>query len=281
MQESIPIALPFNELMTAAERPCQVNPRLWLIPLLSTLALHIGAAGLVYLGWQPPAPVAPKASRSIKTQLVVMPAVAEAVVEPEAIVIPAAEPAVEPPAPETLTRAPDVPAPVQKPEAVAQQPDSAAIARKKREQQRERELEQQRLEHQHAVAAAEAEAARQIALRQAAERRTEQLRAAEAAAAAARAADISTYAPITKAAPDYPRRALSRRLEGDCTVEYTVLPSGRVSEPSIVPGGCEEQLFVRPSLSAAEEFVYQPRMVDGKAVAVSGVRNTFRYRIDQ
>ncbi|WP_339666254.1 energy transducer TonB [uncultured Pseudomonas sp.] len=92
---------------------------------------------------------------------------------------------------------------------------------------------------------------------------------------------MSAYAPLNKSAPDYPRRALSQSLEGDCTVEYTVQTNGRVSNAEVVPGACDERIFVRPSLAAAKEFVYRPRVVNGQAVAVPGVRNTFRYRIEQ
>ncbi|EGH46885.1 hypothetical protein ALQ93_200217 [Pseudomonas syringae pv. pisi] len=37
----------------------------------------------------------------------------------------------------------------------------------------------------------------------------------------------------------------------------------------------------RPSLTAAQTFRYQPRIVEGRAVTVSGVKNTFHYRIKQ
>jgi protein TonB len=33
-------------------------------------------------------------------------------------------------------------------------------------------------------------------------------------------------------------------------------------------------------LAAAQSFRYQPRVIDGRAVAVANVKNTFTYRIE-
>ena len=102
---------------------------------------------------------------------------------------------------------------------------------------------------------------------------------ADAARRTAEAAAIAQYQPISKQPPAYPRRALDRQLEGDCTVVYTVTSNGRVSNPQVVEGACDDLLFERPSLAAAKAFRYQPRVINGQAVAVPEVRNTFRYRI--
>ncbi|WP_049277920.1 energy transducer TonB, partial [Pseudomonas putida] len=103
--------------------------------------------------------------------------------------------------------------------------------------------------------------------------------AREAAAQARAAAEAASrqYLPIAKEAPDYPQRALDRNIEGECTVAYTVTPQGQVSDPQVV-GQCHP-LFVKPSLAAAKRFRYQPRVVNGQAVAVANVKNTFTYKI--
>ncbi len=88
---------------------------------------------------------------------------------------------------------------------------------------------------------------------------------------------VEHYKPIEKQAPDYPRGALRKGLEGDCTVRYTVNTHGQVESPEVL-NDCHP-LFKRPSLAAAKTFRYTPRMVNGKAVAVPNVRNTFEYRI--
>lgn len=88
---------------------------------------------------------------------------------------------------------------------------------------------------------------------------------------------VEHYKPIEKQVPDYPRGALRNGLEGDCTVRYTVNTQGQVESPEVL-NDCHP-LFKRPSLAAAKTFRYTPRLVNGKAVAVPDVRNTFEYRI--
>ncbi|WP_164838440.1 energy transducer TonB, partial [Pseudomonas sp. BAY1663] len=102
----------------------------------------------------------------------------------------------------------------------------------------------------------------------------------EAAERARLAAEVASrqYLPIAKQPPSYPQRALDMGLQGECTVSYTVDRQGRVESPTVV-GDCHP-LFIRPSLAAAKTFRYQPRIVDGRAVAVPDVRNTFHYRIE-
>ncbi|WP_235991972.1 energy transducer TonB, partial [Pseudomonas paracarnis] len=89
--------------------------------------------------------------------------------------------------------------------------------------------------------------------------------------------DSRQYQPLSKAAPAYPERALDKNIEGDCSVEYTVNTQGHVENPKVL-AGCHP-LFIRPSLAAANTFRYQPRIVDGKAVAVPAVPHTFHYRL--
>lgn len=94
---------------------------------------------------------------------------------------------------------------------------------------------------------------------------------------ATEAFSVEHYKPIEKQVPDYPRGALRKGLEGDCTVRYTVNKLGHVESPEVL-ADCHP-MFERPSLAAAKTFRYTPRMVNGKAVAVPNVRNTFEYRI--
>lgn len=90
--------------------------------------------------------------------------------------------------------------------------------------------------------------------------------------------DVKNYRPVAKIAPAYPEQALDRKLEGDCTVMYSVNEKGRVENPK-AQGDCHP-MFVRPSIQAALTFKYQPRLVDGKPTSVSNVKNTFQYRIE-
>ncbi|KRP80842.1 energy transducer TonB [Pseudomonas lactis] len=221
------------------------------------VALHGAVAVALMLGWSTERPGV-DAPRVMHTQLVVLPAPAPApapIPEPVAAALP--EPVVIP-----------VPTkPTVDPQVQAQKLEKAALARKRVEEkkleqqqrmateQRNRELEQQRLSQ--ARAASE--------------------KARAPVPAPTPAFDSRQYQPLSKAAPDYPERALDKNIEGDCSVEYTVNTQGHVENPKVLDG-CHP-LFIRPSLAAANTFRYQPRIVDGKAVAVPAVRNTFHYRI--
>lgn len=242
--------------------------------LASAIALHAGLAYLLF-NLSQPVELPPVPAAVIQTQLVELPKPA-----------PAPSPMPEAAAPTAVAE----PSPVVQPEPVAPAPvvDEAALARKRVQQARR---DQQRAEQVRREAERREQLATQQALQAKAEQaRLEQQRLAQArraeaerqAAAAARAraeADAASrqYLPIAKQAPDYPQRALDRRIEGECTVVYTVDAQGRVADPQIV-GNCHP-LFIKPSLAAAKRFRYQPRVVDGQAVAVANVKNTFTYRI--
>jgi len=248
-----------------------VNPRITrrALPAAISAGLHALALVGLYIGFHPSAPTTP-APKVMRTALVSLPSPSPVVPTP---------PAVQPPEPVT-TPAPQAEPPPSKP-----QPDVAQLARRKAEQREredrqreERRQEQQRLAEQQRREQELRE--RQQAEQQARAERDRQLAAQQAAAAeAARAAQ--NYQPLVKKAPTYPDTALDRRLEGDCTVEYTVTPNGSVRDPRVVPGACSHSVFERPSLQAATRFRYQPRVIDGQAVTVANVRNTFHYRIQE
>lgn len=241
---------------------------------LSTLALHGLVMALLLANWAVETPSAPNV-KTISMQLVTLPAPKPAPPIDTPLAVPVA-----PPLPE-----PEVPAPQVDPAIAQQQLEQAALARKRMEQrelaqerqrlERKREeqarAERQRREQEQQRLAAEQLAAQQR--QQAATAAAEHARLAEAAAAASR-----QYLPIAKQAPSYPRRALDKGIQGECTVSYTVNAQGRVEAPRVV-GDCHP-LFIRPSLQAAQSFRYQPRVIDGRAVAVPEVKNTFTYRIE-
>jgi len=90
--------------------------------------------------------------------------------------------------------------------------------------------------------------------------------------------DASHYSPLQKEAPVYPQRALDKGVQGTCTIQYTVNTQGLVENP-VALDDCHA-LFIKPSLEATKSFRYSPRMIDGQAVKVSNVKNTFKYRIE-
>lgn len=255
------------------------------------VAGHVAVLGLLLAGWQPDPPAAAQV-RTLTTQVV---EIREPALPPAQPVTTAAPPVEAPaPMPEPAQLAPPVPVEIAPPppEAVLAEPvtppkpapvDDAALARKRAEQE-QREQQRRAAEeraHQQAQARARAEAeaaaAREAAARAAEAAKAEAAKAAQAADAAEREAASRPYLPIEKEEPEYPPRALDKRIEGDCTVVYRVNAQGRVEDPQALDD-CHP-LFVNPSLAAARRFRYLPRMVSGRAVAVESVRNTFRFRI--
>jgi protein TonB len=88
------------------------------------------------------------------------------------------------------------------------------------------------------------------------------------------------YLPIVKAAPIYPWKARSALVQGHCIVEYTVTEAGTVKDVVVIeadPPGYFEQA----SIEAALKFKYKPRVVAGEPIEVRGVRNLFRYQLEE
>ena len=243
----------------------------WRNSLAASLAvgLHAIVLALLVHGWSLEKPPVEQPA-VLRTQLVMLPPAPQ----PQAT-----EPVAAPPLPEPVAEAPIQPVkPAIDPQIQAQKLEQAVLARKRVEdKKRELQAEQQRQRQETEKRTHDLEQQRQA---QEQAQRAEQSRlAAERARQQATqvAADSRQYLPLSKDAPDYPQRALDKNIEGDCTVEYTVNPQGKIENPKVLDG-CHP-LFMRPSLAAANTFRYQPRIVDGHAVAVPAVRNTFHYRI--
>lgn len=87
------------------------------------------------------------------------------------------------------------------------------------------------------------------------------------------------YLPIVKVQPVYPRRALSRGIEGYVIVEFTVTKQGTTKNIRVVeskPSG----VFDRAAVQAAAKFKYKPRVVDGQPIEVPGVQNKITFEIE-
>lgn len=83
--------------------------------------------------------------------------------------------------------------------------------------------------------------------------------------------------PLVRVEPEYPARAMSRRIEGWVDVLFTIGKAGNVEDPKVVranPPGVFEQAALR----AIRRWRYTPRIEDGKAVKQPGigVRLTFK-----
>tara|TARA_R100001143_G_scaffold531_1_gene1225 strand:+ start:310 stop:1137 length:828 start_codon:yes stop_codon:yes gene_type:complete len=246
-----------------------------------TVALHAAVFGLLLHGWTPEL-TPPSSTQVLKTQLVSLPTPQpklEVPVEPE-------------PAPEPVEAAiePVLEEPQVDPRIEQHRLEQAELAFKRAEQKKQEEaaLEQQRLRDEQREQRRQRErqerleAERREQLAREAQQREQAAQQAQAAAERARQAEAAAaasrhYLPIAKDAPDYPSRALDKGIEGTCTVSYAVNPQGRIENPRALED-CHP-LFIRPSLTAAKSFRYQPRIVEGRAVTVPEVKNTFHYRI--
>ncbi|MEJ2159513.1 MAG: energy transducer TonB [Chromatiales bacterium] len=87
------------------------------------------------------------------------------------------------------------------------------------------------------------------------------------------------YLPIVKVAPIYPRRALSRGIEGWVLLEFTVTKAGTVTDVRVLesePPG----IFDKAASEAASKFKYKPRVVDGEPIDVKGVPHKISFQLE-
>ena len=101
------------------------------------------------------------------------------------------------------------------------------------------------------------------------------------------------YLPIVKVQPVYPRRALSRGMEGWVIVEFTVNDQGAVETPLIVANCAQvanprakkecidrpSSIFDQSALKAALKFKYKPKVVNGIPQATAGVQNKITFEL--
>jgi periplasmic protein TonB len=94
------------------------------------------------------------------------------------------------------------------------------------------------------------------------------------------------YMPIVTVAHEYPSSALSRGMEGSCTVEFVVTETGATRD--IVPvaelcvnkkDGQPTTVWNRASVKAVSKFKFKPKVVEGKPVEVPGVRYKLTYQM--
>ena len=86
------------------------------------------------------------------------------------------------------------------------------------------------------------------------------------------------YLPIVKVAPQYPRRAASKGIEGYVVLSFTVTKLGTVTNPIVIeakPTG----YFERAAKKAVKRFKYKPTIIDGVAMDVPGVKNKIVFKL--
>lgn len=91
------------------------------------------------------------------------------------------------------------------------------------------------------------------------------------------------YMPIVAIAPEYPRRAAARGIEGFATVRFTVTTTGGTKDIEVIDGvtkdGEPTTIFNRAAERAAERFKFRPRVIDGTPVEVPGVTYRFVFEL--
>lgn len=87
------------------------------------------------------------------------------------------------------------------------------------------------------------------------------------------------YLPIVKVAPQYPRQALKRKLEGEVVLEYTVTKQGSVKNAKVLFS--TDPVFNKAAVESALRYKYKPRVVDGQAIEVAGVRTRIKFRLSR
>ena len=86
------------------------------------------------------------------------------------------------------------------------------------------------------------------------------------------------YMPIVQVAPQYPRRAAERGLEGYVLLEFTVTRQGTVRDPVVIDSS--SSMFDRAAIDAVMRFRYRPRVIDGEPVEVPGVRFRITFQLE-
>lgn len=87
------------------------------------------------------------------------------------------------------------------------------------------------------------------------------------------------YLPIVKVEPQYPRRALSRGIEGEVMLSFCITENGSVIEPVVVsetPPG----IFTRAAMNAALKFKYKPKVQNGVAIQICGVKHRLTFKME-
>ena len=85
--------------------------------------------------------------------------------------------------------------------------------------------------------------------------------------------------PLVRINPEYPVRALQRRIEGWVTLEFTITEVGSV-EDVVVLASEPGTVFDRSAMQAVRKWKYNPKIEDGVAAARPGVRTTLEFTME-
>ena len=83
---------------------------------------------------------------------------------------------------------------------------------------------------------------------------------------------------LYKVAPVYPNRELARGISGAVILEFTVTKEGETSDIKVL--STSSNAFSREAIKALKAFKYEPALVDGEAVAISGQKHKITFEIE-
>ncbi|WP_413111526.1 energy transducer TonB [Thaumasiovibrio sp. DFM-14] len=86
--------------------------------------------------------------------------------------------------------------------------------------------------------------------------------------------------PLYRVEPAYPARALRQRLEGKVTLSFTIDKQGQPKDIQVVAAE-PARVFDREAISALRRWRYQPRIVDGVAVAQPDRTVSIEFNLDK
>ncbi|WP_064608992.1 energy transducer TonB [Photobacterium sp. J15] len=86
--------------------------------------------------------------------------------------------------------------------------------------------------------------------------------------------------PLYRVEPRYPSKAQRQGLEGYVSLTFTIDPQGRPADIQVVDAK-PRRVFEREAIRALRKWKYQPKVVDGKAVAQLGQSVRLEFKIDR
>lgn len=86
--------------------------------------------------------------------------------------------------------------------------------------------------------------------------------------------------PISTVAPQYPRKALSRGIEGWVQISFTISKFGTVVNPRVVDAD-PTRIFDRAALKAIAQWKYKPKIENGVAVERHDMNTVISFELDK
>ncbi|MGF1727344.1 energy transducer TonB [Photobacterium nomapromontoriensis] len=86
--------------------------------------------------------------------------------------------------------------------------------------------------------------------------------------------------PLYRVEPRYPARAMKQGAEGYVVMSFTIDPQGRPVEVKVMEAN-PRRLFEREAMRALKKWKYQPKVIDGKAIAQVGQTVRLEFKIQR